>query len=173
MLENRITQSGAQTFILGCLMSLVLLGCQTTATVESAPQAAPENASAAACPVTAAVKIKPPVDATVQGSAEESYYFVNENYSIWASAWWFGRDGYAWQAGEQGNKVGWFRPAGADLEITGRSLDGPAAELEASVPCCYGGRFQATGLMFPRAGCWEVTAKAGGEALTFVVMVEA
>ncbi|MCB0195020.1 MAG: hypothetical protein KDJ65_23925 [Anaerolineae bacterium] len=168
MLKNRINRSGAHTFMLGCLMSLMLFGCQTTHTAEGGPQVA----SSATCPVTEAVKVKPPDDAAVQGAAEESYYIVNKNRSIWVSAWWYALDGYAWQAGEQGNKVGWFRPAGADLTITGRPLDSPPAELEASVPCCYQGRFQATGLMFPRKGCWEVTAKAGGEVLTFVVMVE-
>lgn len=170
MLKNRINRMGIQTFILGWVISLLLLGCRTA---ESAPQPAPATASAAACPVTAAVKVMPPVDTAVQGTPEEGYYFVNENRSIWASAGWFGRDGDGWQAGERGNKVGWFRPAGADLKITGHPLDGPPAELEASVPCCYRSRFQATGLIFPRAGCWEITAQAGGEVLTFVVRVEA
>ena len=33
-------------------------------------------------------------------------------------------------------------------------------------------RFQATGLIFPTEGCWEVTAKAADSVLSFVVRVE-
>ncbi|MBN1451904.1 MAG: hypothetical protein JW963_12880, partial [Anaerolineales bacterium] len=69
-------------------------------------------------------------------------------------------------------KVGWFRPEGATLEITGRRLDGKAPALEAHIPCCYPTRFQATGLVFPAEGCWEVTARAADSVLTFVVKVE-
>jgi len=83
-----------------------------------------------------------------------------------------GGPGGAPAAGERGGvKIGWFRPAGAALEISGRRVDGPAPALEASVPCCST-RFQATGLYFPSEGCWEVTAKAAGSQLTFVVWVE-
>ena len=33
-------------------------------------------------------------------------------------------------------------------------------------------RFRATGLSFPAAGCWEVTAAAAERELSFVVWVE-
>jgi hypothetical protein len=69
--------------------------------------------------------------------------------------------------------MGWFRPAAANLEITGQRIDAQAPPLEAHIPCCYPTRFQATGLYFPTAGCWEVTAKAGQSELSFVVWVEA
>ena len=76
------------------------------------------------------------------------------------------------KASKEGVKVGWFRPAGADLEITGQRLDGQAPPLKAHVPCCYPTRFQATGLSFPTEGCWEVTARAAESELSFVVWVE-
>jgi hypothetical protein len=67
--------------------------------------------------------------------------------------------------------VGWFRPTGAELEIAGRRLDGQSLPLDAHVPCCYPTRFQATGLIFPAGGCWEVTAKAKDSELSFVVEI--
>jgi hypothetical protein len=67
--------------------------------------------------------------------------------------------------------VGWFRPAGVDLEVAGRRIDGEAPPLHFHAPCCYPTRFQASGLYFPAAGCWEVNAKAGKSDLSFVVWV--
>ena len=124
------------------------------------------------CPVTEPVWAKPPDDSAVQNPPSFGYYFLNEDRSIWASAWWTESKEYPLRAGEGGNKVGWFRPAGAELKITGRRLDAQAPPLEAHVPCCYPTQFQATGLTFPTEGCWEVTAKAADSTLTFVVQVE-
>jgi hypothetical protein len=113
----------------------------------------------------------PPEDSAVHGSASHGYYYVNGDSSIWASAWWFGHEENYLLPGE-GIKAGWFRPEGAELEITGQRLDGEAPALEANVPCCYPTRFQATGLYFPTEGCWEVTAKAENSILSFIVRVE-
>jgi hypothetical protein len=74
--------------------------------------------------------------------------------------------------GEDGIKVGWFRPEGAELLISGERLDADAPPLESHVPCCYPTRFQATGVMFPTEGCWEIRAKAAESELKFVVWVE-
>lgn len=89
-----------------------------------------------------------------------------------AGAWWTGQEAEYLRAGEPGIKTGWFRPAGAPLEITARRLDGTAPPFHAEVPCCYPTRFQATGLYFPTAGCWQVTAQATTSELSFVVHVE-
>ena len=134
--------------------------------------AACTGASADACPLTEPVWARFPEDSAVLDPPAFGYYFVNEDRSIWASAWWTGQEENYLHAGEEGNKVGWFRPAGAELEITGQRLDGQATPLESEVPCCYPTRFQATGLIFPTEGCWEVTAKAADSELTFVVRVE-
>ena len=83
-----------------------------------------------------------------------------------------GQEDYHLRMSEEGLKVGWFRPAGAALEITGQRLDAPAPPLEAHIPCCYPTRFQATGLIFPAKGCWEITATAAESELAFVVWVE-
>jgi hypothetical protein len=113
-----------------------------------------------------------PEDSAVLNPPAYGYYFVNEDSSIWAPAWWWGKEDYPLHAGKNGNKVGWFRPEGAVMEITGQRLDGQAPPLEADVPCCYPTRFQASGLYFPTEGCWEVTAKAADSMLSFVVEVK-
>ena len=53
-----------------------------------------------------------------------------------------------------------------------RRLDSEVAPLESVIPCCYPTGFQATALLFPTEGCWEVTATAGSSKLTFVTKVE-
>jgi hypothetical protein len=131
------------------------------------------NSAAAqrACPVTEPVWAKPPEDSAVQDTPGYGYYFINEDSSIWASAWFTGEDQDYLRAGGEGIKVGWFRPAGAPLEITGQRVDGKALPLEAHASCCYPTRFQASGLYFPSEGCWEVNAKAEDKELSFVVWV--
>jgi hypothetical protein len=108
----------------------------------------------------------------VDGEPALGFYYVNADQSILASAWWFEPDADALRAGGDGVKVGWFRPAGATLEVSGRRLDGEAPPLHSHVPCCYPTRFQASGLVFPTEGCWEVTARAADQVLTFIVRVE-
>jgi len=137
-----------------------------------APAATPAgNATAKACPVTEALWVKPPEDSAVSGSPAYGHYYVNDDRSIWASAWWVGHEESYLQPGEDGIKTGWFRPAGETLEISGQRLDGQSPPLEAHAPCCYPTRFQASGLAFPTAGCWEVNAKASESVLSFVVWV--
>jgi hypothetical protein len=129
------------------------------------------SAQSDSCPVTEPVWIKPPDDSAVNDTPTEGYYFVNKDRSIWASAWWTGQEGNYLYVKEDGIKEGWFRPAGAELQITGQRLDADAPPLEAHVPCCYPTRFQATGLYFPTEGCWEVTARADDSVLSFIVQV--
>jgi hypothetical protein len=103
------------------------------------------------------------------------YFFVNADQSIWASASWREQARVYPRASEEGNrgmKVAWFRPEGAELEISGRRIDKSAPPLEAYVPSGYPTRFQATGLAFPTEGCWQITAKAAQSELSFVVWVD-
>ncbi|MDQ2691351.1 MAG: hypothetical protein M3Y68_04905 [Chloroflexota bacterium] len=108
----------------------------------------------------------------MQNEPAYGYYYVNDDQSIWASAWWEEGEEYALHVNEDGIKVGWFRPAGATLEISGQRLDDEAPPLEAEANCCYPTRFQASGLYFPTEGCWEIHARANDQELTFVVWVE-
>jgi hypothetical protein len=71
-------------------------------------------------------------------------------------------------------KFPWWRGANArgGLHVTGRRLDGAAPPLRAEIPSGYGPTgFQATGLVFPTEGCWQVTGQAGAATLTFVTRV--
>lgn len=151
--------------------STVLAGCAIIGTNNS-ETSKKETARTYTCPVTEPDWIKPPEDSAVQGSPTYGYYFVNKDRSIWASAWWEGNEEYQLHSSEDGVKMGWFRPEGAALEITGQRLDAQAPPLEAHIPCCYPTRFQATGLAFPTEGCWEVTATAVDSMLSFIIEVE-
>jgi len=74
--------------------------------------------------------------------------------------------------GALGIKMGWWRNiAGSQLEITGRRIDAPAAPLRAYMSP-YPDHFQATYVVFPTPGCWEVIASTGQESLTFVLAVD-
>ncbi|HKI54810.1 MAG TPA: hypothetical protein VJ987_11845 [Anaerolineales bacterium] len=130
------------------------------------------SASGDSCPVTEPIWIKPPEDSAVGNSPVEGNYFVNEDHSIWASAWWTEQGENYLHIDEDGIKVGWFRPEGAEMQITGKRIDAQAPPLESYIPCCYPTRFQATGLYFPTEGCWEVTARAEDSVLSFIVQVE-
>jgi hypothetical protein len=66
----------------------------------------------------------------------------------------------------------WWRGVRGKLTIQGQRLDAPAPPLRADIPGGYGDTgFQATGLIFPTEGCWEVTGKVGESSLTFVTRV--
>ena len=71
-------------------------------------------------------------------------------------------------------KIGWFRGPGlrGKLTIHGKRLDAPAPPLRASISDGMGDTgFQATSLLFPTEGCWEVTGEVGDTRLTFVTRV--
>ena len=68
-------------------------------------------------------------------------------------------------------KFGWWRNGSGKIRVSGRRVDGPAAPLRAHVPDGYPAGFQATGLTFPRTGCWRVTGRYAGASLTFTVLV--
>lgn len=149
LMMRMIVVSVPQSFIWYLLMSFVLAGCMVTDPLEPGMSAltpspsSAESAAVTACPVTEPVWLKPPADAAVQNPPGYGYYFVNDDRSMWAAAGWTKDEEYRLQATEDGIKVGWFRPAGAALEITGQRLDGQAPPFEAHIPCCYPTRLQA------------------------------
>lgn len=168
MFSKRIFNS----FILCLLANTLLIACAASGTSPETTSASAAQDSTSTCAVTEPVWAQPPTDPAVEGTPEFGYYYVNEDRSIWTSAWWTAQEDYHLTVSETGFKFGWMRPAGADLEITGQRIDAKAPPLEAEVPCCYPTRFQATGLYFPTEGCWQVTAKAADSELSFVVKVE-
>lgn len=159
--------------LLVAFVILALAGCGIIPISKSPVEVPSESDSSAldACPATEAQWLTPPDDPAVSNAPAPNYYFVNEDRSIWANAWWLGDDEATLQAGNDGNKVGWFRPEGATLVINGKRLDKEDSAMEAQVPCCYPTRFQASGLIFPSGGCWEVIAQAESKELRFVVEV--
>ena len=83
-----------------------------------------------------------------------------------------GGAGFVTRSGALGMKFGWLRGVSGKLKITGRRLDGEAPPLRSEVPDGYGDRgFQATYLIFPTPGCWEVTGHVGDSSVTFVTKV--
>ena len=69
-------------------------------------------------------------------------------------------------------KVGWWRGVSGRLSIQGRRLDASAPPLRAEVSDGYGDQdFQASGVIFPTEGCWEITGQVGAARLTFVNVV--
>jgi hypothetical protein len=100
---------------------------------------------------------------------------MHGNGRIWVGLW--PANVVVWEPSRDGSidaKFGWWRGVEGALRISGRRLDGAAPPLRADVPSGYGDRgFQATGIRFPAAGCWQVTGRVGDAELTFVTLVVA
>jgi hypothetical protein len=73
--------------------------------------------------------------------------------------------------GRLGMKFGWYRLTSGALTITGRRLDGPAPPASGQTSGYGLTGFNASGVTFPTAGCWQVTGHVGHAALTFVTFV--
>jgi hypothetical protein len=73
--------------------------------------------------------------------------------------------------GSLSEKFNWWRTIPGNLTISGRRLDGPGA-MRASIPAGYADiGYQASGIYFSSAGCWEVTGRVDDTKLTFVLEV--
>ena len=74
--------------------------------------------------------------------------------------------------GELGTYFSWRRDVEGPLALSGRRLDGPAPPMRSFIhdPNQTDG-FLRTSVMFPAAGCWEVTGRVGQASLTFVTQV--
>ena len=92
-------------------------------------------------------------------------WHINEDRTIWA--W-----DQPYIAGTAVNSM-WMKLANTDLVVTGRRLDGESAPLQIQVAKDATAGYIAASMVFPKAGCWEVTATAGSSTLTFVTRVEA
>ena len=127
--------------------------------------------SSAACPVT-----EPNGNAPPGAQSSDSYY---GNGTLWTTPWPDGvvvfRPGGPGSIESDGSlhmKFPWVRGVRGKLTIQGKRLDAPAPPLRAHIPDGYGDTgFQATGIIFPSEGCWEVTGKVGDSSLTFVTRV--
>jgi hypothetical protein len=101
------------------------------------------------------------------------------NGQLWVSLWSDGvvvfqpgGSGFVLPDGSLQMKFPWWRGVAGPLTISGRRIDANAPPLGAYIPHGYGDSgFQATSLIFPTPGCWEVTGRAGEASLTFTVDV--
>jgi hypothetical protein len=101
------------------------------------------------------------------------------NGKLWTTLWPNGTvefrpggPGFVESDGSRSMKWPWWRGVRGKLTIEGRRLDGAAPPLRAHIPAGYGDTgFQSTALIFPTAGCWEVTGRVGDVSLTFVTRV--
>ena len=183
---------------LAAAMSVVLPGCggspaktvtgsaPVAGSVEGAPKGAPAGpaghparpvtmADARGCPVT----IGHPVPrAEPWRELLFGWPSAYGNRSLWVGSLW--PDGVViitpdnvQPDGQLGMKFGWYRLTSGYLTITGRRLDAPAPPASGlTFPGAYGlTGFNASGVVFPTEGCWQVTGRVGGAALTFVTFV--
>src|SRR5579864_7882368 len=73
-----------------------------------------------------------------------------------------GGPGFVLKDGSLSMKFPWHRGVHGQLTIVGRRLDATAPPMRADIPSGYGDiGFQATALIFPSPGCWEVTGRVG------------
>jgi hypothetical protein len=101
------------------------------------------------------------------------------NGRIWTTLWpnetvafRKGGPGFVLPDGSLKMKFLWLLAGDGPLTISGRRLDATAPPLKADIsPNFTGAGFQPSALIFPTAGCWEVTARANGSTLTFVTAV--
>jgi hypothetical protein len=122
------------------------------------------------CPVTRPNGMTPPTERPSAG-----HY---GNGKLWTVLW---SGTVRFEAGGPGSiepdgalsmKWPWWHDPGEPLRIEGRRLDGEEGPLRSYIPGGYlGSTFQATALIFPTPGCWEVTGRAGDASLSFVTLV--
>ncbi len=122
------------------------------------------------CPVTRGTGGLPPGE-----TAKGAYY---SNGALWVELWPDGvvlaRSQDVRSDGSIDVKFPFWRGVVGRLRITGRRLDAVSPAPTADIPEGYGDTgFQATGVLFPSPGCWELTASVGGSSLTFVTEVKA
>jgi hypothetical protein len=165
--------------------ALLAAACTTSSPVEehstaSAPAEGSRQPTAPgtvdqACPVTAPNNLTPPGEAPSKGSLGAGGYLGNGR--LWTVLWPHGLvlvppD----DIGPDGSlemKFPWWRGPrlhGA-VHIHGHEL-ALGLPVGASIPGGYGDTgFQPSGIVFPAAGCYEITGEAAGATLTFVTLV--
>lgn len=114
------------------------------------------------CPISVPSITTPP-DSEYRDPLPPGLYFVSGDKALWAVV-------APWRQGSQ--KALWIKPVGSKLAVQGRRLDGDAAPLWAGIPDGYAGDFQASTLIFPTAGCWEIEARANASVLRFVYYIK-
>jgi len=132
-----------------------------------------QPASSAQCPITQHNGIAP------AGEQVSAYYFEQGGLTtvLWPQgtvAFPPGGPGEIRADGSLAMKFPFWRgdEIRGQLMISGRRLDGDSPPAFGEIPEGYGDTgFQASVIVFPQPGCWEITARAGDAHMTFVVQV--
>ena len=93
-------------------------------------------------------------------------YYVSLDRQVWAQDW-------GWTSWPGTRKVLWLKPLGAPLELRGWRLDAEAPPLRISSSGDDRWDYQASHLIFPTEGCWEIVAQSGNSVLRFVMYIHA
>jgi hypothetical protein len=136
--------------------------------------------SAATSPTTVACAVTTPNGIAAGEEHPDSASYGNREVSVGPFGLWPdgtvifkpGGVGFLTRDGSLGMKFGWRRGVSGQLRIEGRRLDADAPPLRAEVPSGYGDRgFQATYVIFPTPGCWQVVGSVGDARVIFVTRV--
>ena len=154
----------------GMTALLILTAVLTPGSANSMP-ALFHQAAERACQPT------PPNGSTPPGERPSASH--HGNGSVWTVLWPEGTvvfrpggSGFVLRDGSLQMKFPWWRRAEGRLVIEGQRLDAIAPPLQAHIPAGYGASgFQATSLIFPTPGCWEVMGRVDDTSLRFVVKV--
>ena len=149
---------------------LIALVALLAAVVGPSGSAAAPAAGAKNCPVTIATRTTaPPLRRT------GNYHGTNALFTtLWPKGIARARadddlrpDGRIWI------KFPWWKGPGGygKLRITGAGVGGTIGTVSAHIPSGYGRSFQATAIIFPREGCFRVTATSGSARVSFVTFV--
>ena len=139
--------------------------------------AAPPQRPATDCPVTQPNRHAPPArsDAMPGGMAETWYGNDVLGTALWVDGTVVfkpGGPGSVLADGGLRMKFFWLKTAGTQLTITGNRIDDPSVVLRSTVSHSFDDQgMQPSSLIFATPGCWSVTARAGGETLSFVTSV--
>ena len=155
-------------------IAVVILAVSHPGASADTPVAVSPEASPVPCPLTKPHGTNPVNSGTIAGGYGNDALWTN--LTMWSSEpglvpvpddGRIGPDGRI-----DGMKWAWYRYVPGKLTIEGRRLDAPAPPLEAHVPDSFDTTgFLASGLIFPSAGCWEITGRLGEASLTFVILV--
>ena len=178
---NRNRTAAATT--LAAALAVTLLGCTGTPASTSSTSPASPATTTAPRPVTMAgarncpVTIGHPVPSSKPW--REGLFGWQRAYgngSLWVGALWphgvvIVTPDDVELDGRLGMKFGWYRLTSGFLTITGRRLDAPAPPASGRASGYGLTGFNASGVIFPTEGCWQVTGRVGRVTLTFVTFV--
>jgi hypothetical protein len=159
-----------RTFVVAVVIA-ALVSCTSQEVAPSVPPAAhaPTVSEKAPCPVTL------PDGSHRAGDPAGLGDLGYGNGPLWVALWPKGRaratEDNVNRRGEIVMKFPWDRGVRGHLHISGRRIDAGAPPLRVHLSDYGLAGFQATALVFPTEGCWEVTGSIRHTDLTFVTRV--